>query len=99
MAIRGDVAALTAPHCVPCSTWRDMCVPEEKRGGEDEQTKTYNSKRDGVSRQNKIEKNANRLVGIYQVEGGEDRGMSEEEEEEEEERINQCFTIFSFISP
>lgn len=33
MAIRGDVAALTAPRCVPCSTWRDMCVPEEKRGG------------------------------------------------------------------
>lgn len=41
--------------------------------------------------------NANRLVGIYQVEDGEDRGMSEEKEEEEEERIINVSPFFSLF--
>lgn len=28
MAVQGDAAALTAPHCVPCSTWTDRHGPE-----------------------------------------------------------------------
>lgn len=28
-AVRAGVAALTAQHCAPCNTWRDMPVPEE----------------------------------------------------------------------
>lgn len=42
-----------------------------------------------------MEKNANRLVGIYQVEDGEDRGMSEGEEEEE--RIIKVSPFFSLF--
>lgn len=31
-AVRGDAAALTAPRCVPGSTWRDMRVPGDRAG-------------------------------------------------------------------
>lgn len=44
MAVRGDAATSTAPHCVPYSTWTGTHVPE---GGQDGQTEVWKGERRG----------------------------------------------------